>query len=115
MSNRSKEPAHNLMDATAATAREATDLCGGRAGIRSHPQGKAGKAHMEKVPFSLAESELSADISLHRYLRGPVSKICAPQGPSLQGEMLQGTLMGQGHGAPLVLRLAKPGPSHCHS
>lgn len=72
---------------------------------------------MEKAPFSLPERELSADSNLRRYLKGPVSKICVPQGPSLQGEMLQETPMGQGQGrgAPLVLRGAEPGPSHCHS
>ena len=42
---------------------------------------------MDKAPFSLAESELSADTNLHRYLRGPVSKICVCQGLSLRGEI----------------------------
>lgn len=47
---------------------------------------------MEKAPSSLARSELSADVRLHRFLRGPVSKSFVPQEPSLQGEMLQETL-----------------------
>lgn len=65
---------------------------------------------MEKAPFSLAESELSADTNLH--LRGPVSKICAPQGPSLQGGMLRESPLGRcrGGGAPSCCQYPNPDP-----
>lgn len=88
-----------------------------KGGFQSNPQRRTGKAHMEKVPFSLMGNKLSADTNLNRYLRWPVHKICVHQGPPSPGKMLQGTPMGlcQRCGVPLLLWVGKPGPSHCHS
>lgn len=114
--------ARNLMATTATTAQqERPQTCAGaKRGSGAVPREEQAKLTWKRCLLAwwgVNSQHQFTGTNLHRYLKWPVSKICVRQGPSLQGEMLQETPRDQCQGcsSPLVLHVAKPGLSCCHS